>query len=620
MTPSPSPSASSASRRSTTTCTTSSGAAASTRRSSTSPRSARAARARARGPASGRAVFQAGDVRVVCSPARSARAAAPGASCASTPTASARSSSRSRTSDRAFRAARGARRHAHHRRPDVTDDDGGTLRTFSITTPFGDTTFRFVERRGYAGALPGLAAHAAPRGGANRFGFGHIDHVTSNFQTMKPALLWMEHVLGFEQFWEVAVPHQRRRRGAARHRGAAGLGPALGRDVGPALRREVREQRALARPSSRPRRSTSSTRTSAATASSTWRSPWRTSSRRCAGCARAASSSCPRRAPTTTCCPSGSARAASSASTRTSRRCASSRSWSTAPRRAATCCRSSCKDSAGLYGEPEAGPFFYEIIQRKGDQGFGAGNFRALFESIEREQQREDGPRARAMLDRIVQGEVPRKHHIALPRRRGRAPLRGVPHPRRLRRPVHASSTTAAGRTRTRARRGAPRLAAARRRARAARSPSATTRRRSSHAARRAAGRRARAAALQRRRRDLGRRSPTRDGPGLLRRTATATSSSSSPRAAASCARRSATCASRRTTTSSSRAACCTASCPDPGPQRWLSIESTGGLHLPTQWRNEVGPAAHGRAVLAPRLPARRVARARWTRASASSS
>jgi 4-hydroxyphenylpyruvate dioxygenase len=44
------------------------------------------------------------------------------------------------------------------------------------------------------------------------------------------------------------------------------------------------------------------------------------------------------------------------------------------------------KDSAGLYNSPEAGPFFYEIIHRKGDEGFGAGNFRALFESIERQQ------------------------------------------------------------------------------------------------------------------------------------------------------------------------------------------------------------------------------------------
>jgi 4-hydroxyphenylpyruvate dioxygenase len=44
------------------------------------------------------------------------------------------------------------------------------------------------------------------------------------------------------------------------------------------------------------------------------------------------------------------------------------------------------KESAGLYADEAAGPFFYELIQRKGDQGFGAGNFRALFESIEREQ------------------------------------------------------------------------------------------------------------------------------------------------------------------------------------------------------------------------------------------
>jgi 4-hydroxyphenylpyruvate dioxygenase len=47
------------------------------------------------------------------------------------------------------------------------------------------------------------------------------------------------------------------------------------------------------------------------------------------------------------------------------------------------------RDSAGLYHEQEAGPFFFELIQRMGDQGFGAGNFRALFESIEREQQGE---------------------------------------------------------------------------------------------------------------------------------------------------------------------------------------------------------------------------------------
>lgn len=34
------------------------------------------------------------------------------------------------------------------------------------------------------------------------------------------------------------------------------------------------------------------------------------------------------------------------------------------------------------------GPVFFEFIQRKGDEGFGEGNFKALFESIERDQVR----------------------------------------------------------------------------------------------------------------------------------------------------------------------------------------------------------------------------------------
>jgi 4-hydroxyphenylpyruvate dioxygenase len=46
------------------------------------------------------------------------------------------------------------------------------------------------------------------------------------------------------------------------------------------------------------------------------------------------------------------------------------------------------RDAASTFGDPEAGPLFLELIQRKGDHGFGAGNFRALFESIEREQTR----------------------------------------------------------------------------------------------------------------------------------------------------------------------------------------------------------------------------------------
>jgi len=51
-----------------------------------------------------------------------------------------------------------------------------------------------------------------------------------------------------------------------------------------------------------------------------------------------------------------------------------------------------------IFTETVIGPIFFEIIQRKGDEGFGEGNFRALFESIERDQIRRGAlaPEARA--------------------------------------------------------------------------------------------------------------------------------------------------------------------------------------------------------------------------------
>jgi 4-hydroxyphenylpyruvate dioxygenase len=41
-----------------------------------------------------------------------------------------------------------------------------------------------------------------------------------------------------------------------------------------------------------------------------------------------------------------------------------------------------------IFTQNVIGPIFFEIIQRKGNQGFGEGNFRALFESIELDQMR----------------------------------------------------------------------------------------------------------------------------------------------------------------------------------------------------------------------------------------
>jgi 4-hydroxyphenylpyruvate dioxygenase len=47
-----------------------------------------------------------------------------------------------------------------------------------------------------------------------------------------------------------------------------------------------------------------------------------------------------------------------------------------------------------IFTRDAVGPIFFEIIQRKGNEGFGEGNFQALFESIERDQI------ARGVLDR----------------------------------------------------------------------------------------------------------------------------------------------------------------------------------------------------------------------------
>lgn len=52
-----------------------------------------------------------------------------------------------------------------------------------------------------------------------------------------------------------------------------------------------------------------------------------------------------------------------------------------------------------IFTQPLLGPVFFEFIQRKGDDGFGEGNFKALFESIERDQVR------RGVLDAASTGE-----------------------------------------------------------------------------------------------------------------------------------------------------------------------------------------------------------------------
>jgi 4-hydroxyphenylpyruvate dioxygenase len=268
-------------------------------------------------------------------------------------------------------------------------DDGGTLAMFSMTTPFGDTTFRFIERRGFRDFFPGVAMHAEPRGGSNEFHFKRIDHLTTNFQTMSPALLWMEHVMGMERFWSVqfhthdVAPDQA---------GGSGLRSVVMMEPQSKLKFACNEPL-------RPFFKDSQINIFA-------------EDHRGDGIQHAALA-----VPDIITSVRGlRARGVDFMPTPGSY-------YDLLPPRLETLgvgqidedhavlreleilvdgegarqylLQIFLKEAAVLEHDREAGPFFFEIIQRKGSNGFGAGNFRALFESIERQQKQQRQPQGR---------------------------------------------------------------------------------------------------------------------------------------------------------------------------------------------------------------------------------
>jgi 4-hydroxyphenylpyruvate dioxygenase len=259
--------------------------------------------------------------------------------------------------------------------------DSGEIAFFSIATPFGDTTFRFVERRGYRPLFPGFVAHDTPRGGSNRFGFVGFDHVTSNFQTMSPALLWLEHVLGLQRYWEVQF-HTTDVAPDTTH--GSGLRSVVMWDPASGVKFANNEP---------------------------WRPHFKDSQinifneehrgdgvqhlaiavKDIVHCVRGLRERGLEFMPTP-----GTYYDALPGRLKTMGVGGIDEDLGTlrkleilvdGDREHSYLLQIFLKESAGLYKEPAAGPFFYEIIQRKGDEGFGAGNFRALFESIERLQQ-----------------------------------------------------------------------------------------------------------------------------------------------------------------------------------------------------------------------------------------
>lgn len=261
-------------------------------------------------------------------------------------------------------------------------DEHGTLKTFSITTPFGDTTFRFIERRGYRAILPGYDMHDRPRGGKDSAGVLRVDHITSNFQTMMPALLWMEYVLGLSRLWDV----QFHTRDAARFevRDGSGLRSVVMWDPRSAVKFANNEPY---RPNFKGSQINAfheehrgdGIQHLALEVDDILRSVRKLRARGVEFMA----------APGTyyDALPGRLEQLGIGALEEDLEELRELEVLVDGHGQGSYLLQIFLKDSAGLYQDAGAGPFFYELIQRKGDQGFGAGNFRALFESIEREQE-----------------------------------------------------------------------------------------------------------------------------------------------------------------------------------------------------------------------------------------
>jgi len=87
------------------------------------------------------------------------------------------------------------------------DKDGkGSYRSVEIATPLGDVAFRFVERTDYDRFAPGFVDSGVGNAGQpkNMYGIKRIDHVTANGLTMQPIIAWYRDVLGFEPFWDIS--------------------------------------------------------------------------------------------------------------------------------------------------------------------------------------------------------------------------------------------------------------------------------------------------------------------------------------------------------------------------------------------------------------------------------
>jgi 4-hydroxyphenylpyruvate dioxygenase len=262
-----------------------------------------------------------------------------------------------------------------------TDSHGAPYRYFEIATSLGDVRFRFVERA--SGGLPPGFEPTSPTGDANPYEFQVIDHVTSNFLTLQPHIAWLREVMGFSEYWRVHFHTCDLHPGA----GGSGLASTVMWDEESGIKLANNEPAA-------PNYEASQIYTFV-------------ENNRGAGVQHVAFH-VPKIQPAVDGLRRSGIDFLDTPVTY----------YDMLPERLAQHRVTNFKEridelkklgilvdgdddryllqifmvEGGLmYDDERAGPFFYEIIQRRGHRGFGEGNFRALFEAIERDQQRRTG-------------------------------------------------------------------------------------------------------------------------------------------------------------------------------------------------------------------------------------
>ncbi|HSC86077.1 MAG TPA: VOC family protein [Polyangiaceae bacterium] len=260
--------------------------------------------------------------------------------------------------------------------------EGGLVSWFDIATAIGDTLFRFVQHEGRTPIMPDLR-RVAEAPATNRFGILAVDHITSNFLTLQPALAWMEQVMGFERYWAIDFHTQDVKKG---HFGGSGLKSVVMWDPHSGLKFANNEP---AQPFFKASQIYLFCEDHRGAGVQHVAFAVEDLPRAVEGMRKHGLDFMPTPGAYYELLPERLQELGVQRIDEDIELLRRLQILVDGHEPGRYMLQIFMREAATLFRDPQAGPLFIELLQRKGDQGFGGGNFRALFDSIERQQQEE---------------------------------------------------------------------------------------------------------------------------------------------------------------------------------------------------------------------------------------